>query len=58
MKEKRGGRKYPGTQVFVPMEKAEQDRMERYIRARGLKKGAFVRLAVLRQLDTDEQAGA
>ena len=45
---------YPGVVVSIPLTADEQERFERYVSERGMKKGAFVRFAILRYLDAKE----
>ena len=46
-----------GVVVSIPLTADEQERFERYVGERGMKKGAFVRFAILRYLDAKELDG-
>ena len=44
------------TQVYVPMYLTEIERFSRHLAACGVKKGAFVRLAIIEKLNRDQRS--
>lgn len=42
-------------QIAVPLSKEENGRINRFLKKTGLKKGAFVRKAILNELERQEQ---